>query len=288
MGCSKIRPVLLYDQAFGNGPFPLEKIPKDVLQTFESWPLSLLPPTPILSGKVKTALPAPASPAGCCREARLPARLFGTSLPHASSPCSPTLSSVDVSPRDTSSPFLRSLGAFQALPWASGSVPAVLSSCLPSRSLKHPGTPQVRALCPYSWGACERGHGGAWGNAASAAGSAVRVVFFTISHRTLEVFAGKMSPLLMAVSRTAHFPPAPQTMLLALCSAPVLPLLKPNFSSLFPFLPWVFTVYIPSFWAFPLHPHLVPHILMRCPLPCQSCLCFSGICRCGDEGGTGK
>lgn len=44
----------------------------------------------------------------------------------------------------------------------------------------------------------------------------------------------------MEVSRNARFPPAPQTMLLASCSAPVLPLLKSNFSSLFRFLLYFF------------------------------------------------
>lgn len=42
IGFHKTRPVFLYDQAFGNWPFPVEKIPElDILQTCESWPLSL-------------------------------------------------------------------------------------------------------------------------------------------------------------------------------------------------------------------------------------------------------
>lgn len=89
--------------------------------------LSLFPPpTPILSGKVKTVMPAPASPTICWRDTHLPAYVFYTSLPCASSLYSPTLNSIDVNPRNTS-PFSVAWWtvAFQALWLACGLVPSV-------------------------------------------------------------------------------------------------------------------------------------------------------------------
>lgn len=64
--------------------------------------LSLFPPThPHPSGKLKTVMPAAASPTICWRDVHFPVYVFCAFLPHASSLNYPTLSRVDVNPCNT-------------------------------------------------------------------------------------------------------------------------------------------------------------------------------------------
>lgn len=103
MGFCKIRPVFLCDQAFGNCPFPVDKMPKDVLQTFESWPFSLSfssRPPRSFQEKWKQSCLLLQYVGGI----RIFLCVFCTSLPFVSSLYSPTLNGIDVNPRNTS-PF---------------------------------------------------------------------------------------------------------------------------------------------------------------------------------------
>lgn len=135
-GFSKIRPVLLYDQAFGNRPLPPEKIPKeDVLQTFESWPHSLpissCPPPSFQEKWKQSCLLLHAWPyvRGKC--------IFLPAFPHFHRPLPYTLPLLAAFMYNPSPPFSHSFGGggFWALPWVS-SLP-----CFPLGGCRYSGNP---------------------------------------------------------------------------------------------------------------------------------------------------
>lgn len=159
-GFSKIRPVLLYDQAFGNRPLPPEKIPKeDVLQTFESWPHSLpissCPPPSFQEKWKQSCLLLHAWPyvRGKC--------IFLPAFPHFHRPLPYTLPLLAAFMYNPSPPFSHSLGvvAFERCP---GLVPCHASHWVAAGTQ---GTPPMRYLS-YT-GSCF------WGSAAPGTGSAV-------------------------------------------------------------------------------------------------------------------
>ena len=111
--------------------------------------LSFLPPTPILSGKVKIVVPVPASPAMCQRGTHLPAYVFCASLPRASSLYSPTLNRADVNPCSISAfsggLMDRGFSSFVVGVWVSPSLAELLSSMwITANAWGHP----CAWLCP--------------------------------------------------------------------------------------------------------------------------------------------